>query len=133
MWGVKTVLRLQERRDPGLLPESLLSEMEQTRRAPEQFSVAIAMRPREGEWPYRFASSASAATSLPWDVTPAHDAGVDHYRAELCVGHLVIRVAANFTPHARPVDHGPAAMEIWPLGAPAMWPPLRRGLVRLAA
>lgn len=130
LWCAKTVLTLQAVRDRELLPAGAFRELRASMRPPTGFHVAVALRPREGRWPYRFAASGSAATLRSWDVEPTFDdAALDHYRAELCIGHLVIRIAANFTPHARPVDHGPEAIAIWPLSAPAAWP---RGLARAA-
>lgn len=127
-WCTKSVLTLQTVRDPDLLPGGAFRQLRATMQPPTGFRIALALRPREGGWPYRFSASGSASTLRSWDVEPTFgDAALDHYRAELCIGHLVIRAAANFTPHARPYDHGPEAIEIWPLGAPAAWP---RGLVR---
>ena len=132
MWGTKTILVLQAIRDPDLLPVGAYRGLHGGQSPPDGFRVAIALRAREGRWPYRFAAQGSATTLREWDVLPTYpDTAIDHYRAELCLGQLVIRCAANFTPHARPVDHGRAATEIWPTGAPLQFPPAR-GLVRAA-
>jgi hypothetical protein len=129
-WGVKTILLLQAIRDPELLPLEVYRRMYEMRTPPPGFRVAVALRPREGRWPYRFAAQGSATTLREWDVEPTYaDTEIDHYRAELCIGQLVIRAAANFTPHARPIAHGSAAIEIWPARAPVQFPPAR-GLVR---
>lgn len=131
-WSVKTILQLQAIRDPELLPAGVYRELHDRQAPPTGVRVAIALRAREGRWPYRFAAQGSAATLREWDVHPTYpDTAIDHYRAELCIGQLVVRAAANFTPHARPVAHGRAAVEIWPAGTPVQFPPAR-GLVRAA-
>jgi hypothetical protein len=73
----------------------------------------------------------SASTLRDWDVEPTFPGTMlDHYYAELCLGHLVIRVGANWTPHGHKLSTGPAAIQVWPLSAPVRWPP-KRGIVRL--
>jgi hypothetical protein len=54
----------------------------------------------------------------------------DDYYAELCLGHLVIRVGARWTPHGLKLPVGPSAIQVWPLSTPVRWPP-KRGIVRL--
>ena len=114
LWGTKTILLLQAIRDPELVPPGAFWRMHQERRPPAGLRVAVALRAPEGRWPYRFAAQGS---------------GVDYYRAELCVGGLVIRVAANFAAQVRPIDLGSAAVEIWPAVAPVEFPPAH-GIVR---
>jgi hypothetical protein len=131
LWAVKTILMLQLVHDPELMPVAVFRELRDKQRPPTAFRIAVGLRPREGRWPLGFAAQASAATLRRWDVGPTFPgATIDHYRAELCVGHLVVRAGANFTPHARPIDRDPATVEIWPARVPMRWPPAR-GLVRI--
>jgi hypothetical protein len=131
-WAAKTVTMLQAVRDPELLPATAARQLYAERRPPTGFRVAVALRPREGRWPYRFAAQGSAATLREWDVEPTFpDALLDHYRAELCIGHLVIQAGAKFTPHARAIEYGGPSIQIWPARAPVRWPPAR-GLMRAA-
>lgn len=124
-WAAKTILTLQAVRDDGLLPAGAYDQLRTSGRPPAGFGIALALRPRGDRWPYRFTASGSAATLRPWDVEPTFDdTGIDHYRAELCLGHLVIQAAARFTPHARPFDHD-GAVAIWPARTPVCWPPAR--------
>jgi hypothetical protein len=130
-WVAKTVLSLQVIRDPELLPVGAYQQLAATGRPPTGLRVSVALRPREGKWPYRFASMGSASTLRDWDVEPTFPGTMlDHYYAELCLGHLVIRVGANWTPHGHKLSTGPAAIQVWPLSAPVRWPP-KRGIVRL--
>jgi hypothetical protein len=132
LWSAKTVMALQAVRDPDLLPATAARRLYAERRPPASFRLAVALRPREGRWPYRFAARGSAATLRKWDVEPTFpDAELDHYRAELCIGHLVIQAGANFTPHARPIEYGGPSLEIWPARTPVRFPPAR-GLMRAA-
>jgi hypothetical protein len=131
LWSAKTVMALQAVRDPGLLPATAARRLYAEQRPPA-FRLAVALRPREGRWPYRFTARGSAATLREWDVEPTFpDAELDHYRAELCIGHLVIQAGANFTPHARPLEYGGPSLEIWPARAPVRFPPAS-GLMRVA-
>lgn len=130
-WVAKTVMSLQALRDPELLPEGAYHQLTETRRPPDGLRVSVALRPHEGKWPYRFASMGSASTLREWDVEPTFPGTMlDHYYAELCVGHLVIRVGAQWTPHGQKFVAGPAAIQVWPLSTPVKWPP-KRGIVRL--
>jgi hypothetical protein len=130
-WVAKTVLSLQADRDPELLPPAAYHQLTATSRPPEGLRVSVALRPREGKWPYRFASMGSASTLRDWDVEPTFPGTIlDHYYAELCLGHLVIRVGAKWTPHGHHLPLGPAAIQVWPLSTPVRWPP-KRGIVRL--
>jgi hypothetical protein len=123
-WAAKTVLTLQAVRDPDLIPAGAYRELRELERPPTGFRLALAMRPWEAAWPYHFTFAASAATLREWDVEPTFPGTtIDHYRAELCVGHLVIAVAAGFTPHARAVEQTPETIEIWPARVPLRWPP----------
>src|SRR5215210_4302869 len=46
-----------------------------------------------------------------WDVEPTFPGTMlDHYYAEMCLGHLVIRVGAAWTPHGYKLPVGPAAI-----------------------
>ena len=128
-WALKSVLALQTVRDPGVLPPALFADFRQIGLPPNGFRVTVALRPREPGWPYRFAATGSAATRRAWEVEPAYpQTGIDHYRAELCVGHLVIRAGAPFAPSGHGVERLDG-IEIWPLGAPVRWP-AKRGSVR---
>jgi hypothetical protein len=130
-WVAKTVLSLQALRDPELLPLGAYEELAATRRPPTGLRVSVALRPHEGQWPYRFASMGSISTLRDWDVEPTFPGTLlDHYYAELCLGHLVIRVGAAWTPHGHRLPVGPAAIQVWPLSTPVRWPP-KRGIVRL--
>jgi hypothetical protein len=130
-WVAKTVLSLQALRDPELLPVGAYHELTATRRPPTGLRVSVALRPHEGQWPYRFASMGSISTLRDWDVEPTFPGTMlDHYYAELCLGHLVIRVGAAWTPHGHKLPLGPAAIQVWPLSTPVRWPP-KRGIVRL--
>ena len=124
-WAAKTILMLQAVRDDALLPAGAYQQLRTCRRPPTGFAIALALRPRGDRWPYRFTSSGSAATLRPWDVEPTFDdTGVDHYRAQLCLGHLLIQATAGFTPHAR-AFHDDGAVAIWPARTPVHWPPAR--------
>jgi hypothetical protein len=130
LWATKTMLSLQMVRDPDLLPTEAYRQLAVTLQPPTGFAVAVAMRPHEGKWPYRFQALGSTMTMRGWDVEPTFpDTWVDHYRAELCIGHLVIRAGANFTPHAPLFEAGSTTMGIWPVRSPERWPPAR-GIVR---
>jgi hypothetical protein len=130
-WVAKTVMSLQAHRDPELLPLGAYHQLTQTHRPPEGLRVSVALRPREGKWPYRFASIGSASTLRDWDVEPTFPGTMlDHFYAELCLGHLVIRVGAQWTPHGMTLPVGPSAIQVWPLSTPVRWPP-KRGIVRL--
>lgn len=130
-WVAKTVLFLQAYRDPEILPGGAYRQLTETGRPPEGLRVSVALRPREGQWPYRFASIGSASTLRDWDVEPTFPGTtLDHYYAELCLGHLVIRVGAQWTPHGYKLPIGPAAIQVWPISTPVRWPP-KRGIVRL--
>ena len=130
-WVAKTVLSLQAYRDPELLPVGAYRALTATGRPPEGLRVSVALRPREGQWPYRFASMGSVSTLHAWDVEPTFPGTIlDHYYAEMCLGHLVIRVGAQWTPHGEKLTVGPAAIQVWPLSTPVRWPP-KRGIVRL--
>src|SRR3954465_4561305 len=130
-WVAKTVLSMQADRDPELLPLAAYQQLTQTGRPPDGLRVSVALRPHEGKWPYRFASMGSASTLRDWDVLPTFPGTIlDHYYAELCLGHLVIRVGAQWTPHGMRLPVGPAAIQVWPLSTPVRWPP-KRGIVRL--
>jgi hypothetical protein len=130
-WVAKTVLSLQADRDPELLPVGVYHQLTERHRPPDGLRVSVALRPREGKWPYRFASMGSASTLRDWDVEPTFPGtSLDHYYAELCLGHLVVRVGAQWTPHGYKLPVGPAAIQVWPLSTPVRWPP-KRGIVRL--
>ena len=130
-WVAKTVLCLQAYRDHELLPEGAYHQLTQAHRPPDGLKVTVALRPHEGKWPYRFASMGLASTLREFDVQPTFEGAVlDNYYAELCVGHLVIRVGAKWTPHGQKFVAGPAAIQVWPLSTPVRWPP-KRGIVRL--
>jgi hypothetical protein len=130
-WVAKTVLSLQAYRDPELLPLGAYQALTATARPPEGLRVSVALRPREGQWPYRFASMGMASTLRDFDVEPTFPGTLlDNYYAELCLGHLVIRVGAQWTPHGYKLPVGPAAIQVWPLSTPVRWPP-KRGIVRL--
>jgi len=130
-WVAKTVLSLQADRDPELLPLGAYRQLTETSRPPAGLRVSVALRPHEGKWPYRFASMGSASTLRDWDVEPTFPGTMlDFYYAELCLGHLVIRVGAKWTPHGHQLPVGPAAIQVWPITTPVRWPP-RRGIVRL--
>ena len=130
-WVAKTVLSLQAHNDPELLPLGAYQQIASTGRPPEGLRVSVALRPREGKWPYRFASLGLASTLREFDVEPTFPGTLlDHYYAELCIGHIVIRVGANWTPHGQRFEVGRAAVQVWPPSAPFRWPP-QRGIVRL--
>jgi hypothetical protein len=130
-WVAKTVLSLQADRDPELLPAAAYQQLTETTRPPAGLRVSVALRPHEGKWPYRFASMGAASTLREWDVEPTFPGTIlDQYYAELCLGHLVIRVGAKWTPHGHHLPVGPAAIQVWPLSTPVRWPP-KRGIVRL--
>jgi len=130
-WVAKTVLSLQALRDPELLPLGAYKQLAETGRPPTGLRVSVALRPHEGKWPYRFASMGSTSTLREWDVEPTFPGTLlDHYYAEMCLGHLVIRVGAAWTPHGYKLPVGPAAIQVWPLSTPVRWPP-KRGIVRL--
>jgi hypothetical protein len=131
-WAAKTILMLQAVREPELLPADVFRDLRTSDAPPTGFRIGIGLRPREGRWPYRFAALGTTASRRGWDVGRTYDAPVDHYRAELAIGHLVVRATASFSPHARPIDPGAASIEIWPARVPVRWPPAR-GLVRIAA
>ncbi len=130
-WVAKTVLSLQAYRDVELLPAAAYHQLTATRRPPDGLRVSVALRPREGKWPYRFESMGSASTLREFDVEPTFPGAVlDHYYAELCLGHLVVRVGAQWTPHGYRLPVGRAAVQVWPPSTPFRWPP-RLGIVRL--
>ena len=130
-WVAKTVLSLQVLQDPELLPFGAYEQLASTGRPPTGLRVSVALRPHEGKWPYRFASMGLTSTLREFDVAPTfQDTLLDTYYAELCIGHIVIRVGASWTPHGQQLAVGPAAVQVWPLSAPVRWPP-KRGIVRL--
>ena len=130
-WVAKTVLSLQVLQDPELLPAGAYQQLRSTKRPPSGLCVSVALRPHEGKWPYRFASMGLSSTLRDFDVEPTFpDTMLDTYYAELCIGHVVIRVGASWTPHGQKFAVGPAAIQVWPLSAPVRWPP-KRGIVRL--
>jgi hypothetical protein len=130
-WVAKTVLSLQVVQDPDLLPPEAYQQLAATGQPPSGTRVSVALRPREGKWPYRFASMGLTSTLREFDVEPTFPGTpLDNYYAELCLGHIVIRVGANWTPHGQKFSAGPAAIQVWPLSAPVRWPP-KRGIVRL--
>lgn len=128
-WCVKTVLALQAIRDPNLLGTDVYRQFAAHGLPPQGFRVSVGIRPREGHWPYRFSSLGSATERQVWDIEPTYSgAATDHYRAEFCAGHLVIRVAAHFAPHAGEAEPA-ATIDVWPLRSPVRWPPTS-GLMR---
>jgi hypothetical protein len=130
-WIAKTVLSLQVLQDPELLPPGAYQQLASTGRPPAGLRISVALRPHEGKWPYRFASMGLTSTLREFDVEPTFpDTPLDNYYAELCVGHVVIRVGANWTPHGQRFEVGRAAIQVWPPSAPVRWPP-KRGIVRL--
>jgi hypothetical protein len=132
LWAATTIVTLQAVREPGLVSPEACLQLRDDRRPPAGFRIAVAMRPHEGRWPYRFAAQGTQATARAFDVEPTFsDADVGHYQAELCAGHLVLAAAARFTPIAEQVRHDYAWTEIWPARIPVRWPQAR-GIVRTA-
>lgn len=133
LWAATTIVKLQAVRDPALVSPAACRQLREDRRVPTGFRIAVALRPREGRWPYRFAAQGAAATARAFDVEPTFsDTGLGHYQAEFCAGHLVVAASARFTPIAEQARHDYAWTEIWPARTPVRWP-AARGIVRTAA
>jgi hypothetical protein len=133
LWAATTIMKLQVVRDPALVSPAACRQLREERRPPTGFRIAVAMRPREGRWPYRFAAHGSPGAAREFDVQPTFsDTELGRYHAELCAGHLVVAASARFTPAAEQVQHDWAWSEIWPARTPVRWP-AARGLVRTAA
>ncbi len=124
-WAAKTLTTLQALRNRELFSPALYEEVALGRRPPTGFRIALTGRPRDGNWPCRFSAIGSASARRDWDVEPTFpDSPIDHYRAELCVGHLVVRATARLSPTGHDFDRG-NALDIWPARTPVRWPPQR--------
>jgi hypothetical protein len=134
LWSAKTILTLQAAQAPATFSAAVYRHTFERREPPTGFRLALGLRPREGGWPYRFAAQGFRASNGRPGLEPTFPGMViDSYRAGLCIGHLVIRAAATFEPCDVQLIGDtiePATLPIWPLSAPACWPP-EDGLVRM--
>jgi hypothetical protein len=135
-WSAMTILMFEAAGSPETFSREVHRHVFEHRQPPTGFRLALGIRPREGEWPCRFAAQGfKAGNGRPGLLPTFSGMTIDTYRAGLCVGHLVIRASARFAPRDAEVLPDPidtASLAIWPARAPVRWPP-PAGLVRMQA